>query len=294
MEKVFARFPDDADVATLYAESMLDLRPWDQWTRDGKPQPGTEALLRALDSALKQESEHPGALHLTIHALEASPNPGRARAAADRLRLLVPDASHLLHMPAHIDVRGGRWGEAAAANERAIAADKHYRARAPQLGFYQFYMAHNQHFLAYTAMMEGRSAVALEGTRELVQGLPATWVKQNVLIADAFLTVHWEAMKRFGKWQELLQVPDTGPDLPVSSAYRRFLRGVAYAALGQLNEAEREREAFLAALPKVPRDASWGANKAPDALAVAVPYLEGEIAISADSLTALPSGCAKR
>jgi len=278
MSQVYTRFPEDADVAALYAEAMLDLRPWDQWTKDGKPQPGTEEVLRALETALRLSPDHPGALHLSIHALEASPEPGRAAAAADRLRSLVPDASHLVHMPAHIDVRLGHWQRAAAANEAAIAADQRYRSHRPKLGQYRLYMAHNQHFLAYTAMMEGRSAIALQTAWQVVAGLPPKWVKENAALADPFLTVHWEAQKRFGKWQELLEAPEPGPRLPVATAYRHFLRGVAYAALEKAAAAEHERAAFLEALPKVPRESKWGANAAASVLAVAVPYLEGEIA----------------
>ena len=161
MAAVFQRFPGDADVATLYAESLMDVRPWDQWTRDGQPQPGTQEVLQALETARRLDPDHPGALHLTIHALEASPRPDQARDAADRLRQLVPDAGHLVHMPSHIDVRLGRWSEAATANEKAMAADEHYRTRRLDPGFWAIYMAHNAHFLAYTAMMEGRREVAL-------------------------------------------------------------------------------------------------------------------------------------
>ncbi|HET8714884.1 MAG TPA: hypothetical protein VFM16_03595, partial [Holophagaceae bacterium] len=122
MAKVAAAFPMDADVATLYAEALMDVRPWDQWTRAGEPEPGTKEILAALDRGLKLDPHHPGALHLTIHALEASPHPERAQAAADRLRFLAPDEGHLVHMPGHIYARVGRWQAAAEANERAMAA----------------------------------------------------------------------------------------------------------------------------------------------------------------------------
>jgi hypothetical protein len=136
MADVFKRFPQDADVATLYAEALMDVRPWNQWTREGQPQPGTLEVIQALETARALNPDHPGALHLTIHALEASPQPERAREAADRLRNLVPDAGHLVHMPAHIDVRLGRWQEAAVANEKAMAADARYNARRLEPGFW--------------------------------------------------------------------------------------------------------------------------------------------------------------
>ncbi len=281
MAEVFRRFPRDADVAALYAEALMDTRPWDQWTRDGQPQPGTQEVLAALEAALRVSPDHPLALHLTIHALEASPRPERAREAADRLRQLVPDAGHLVHMPAHIDVRLGRWADAAAANERAIAADARYRARGVEPGFWAIYMAHNAHFLAYTAMMEGRREVALARSREVVEMFPPAFVRENALFADAFLTAHLEALKRFGAWPQVLETRLPVEGLPVSGAYLRFARALALGALGRLPEAEAEAAAFKAALPAVPKEAFWGSNPAADVLAVAVPYIEGELAFHA-------------
>src|SRR6185295_4517948 len=150
--------------------------------------PGTLQVVEALETARKLDPDHPGALHLTIHALEASPQPERAREAADRLRTMVPDAGHLLHMPGHIDVRLGRWADAAEANERAIAADTRYAARQLDPGFWAFYMAHNRHFLAYAAMMEGRHGVALTRTKEVVEMFPPEVVKAQAPFIDAFMT----------------------------------------------------------------------------------------------------------
>ncbi|MCM2257201.1 MAG: hypothetical protein NDJ94_16260 [Vicinamibacteria bacterium] len=278
MKQVFARFPQDADVAVLYAEALMDVRPWDQWTREGTPQPGTEEVLKALENARRLAPDHPGALHLTIHALEASPRPADAKEAADRLRALVPDAGHLVHMPSHIDVRLGRWKEAAEANERAIAADQRYRERGGDPGFWGLYMAHNAHFLVYTAMMEGRSAVAVARGREVAHMFPAQFLKENALFADAFQTTELEVLKRFGRWEQMLATPLAVPGLPVSTAHQHFARGVALAALGRVREAEQALAEFRAALPAVPKEAYWGSNFAVDVLHVAVPYLEGEIA----------------
>ena len=278
MAAVFARFPQDADVATLYAEALMDVRPWDQWTRDGQPQPGTQEVLQALETARRLAPDHPGALHLTIHALEASPRPEQAREAADRLRDLVPDAGHLVHMPSHIDVRLGRWAEAAAANEKAMLADQRYQARRLEPGFWGLYMAHNAHFLAYTAMMEGRREVALARTREVVSMFPPEFVRENALFADAFMTVHLEALKRFGEWQQILDSRPVVEGLPVSGAYQHFARGVALAALGRADEARAEAALFRQGLTAVPPEAAWGSNTAAAVLAVGLPYLDGEIA----------------
>lgn len=278
MGNVRGRFPQDADVAALYAEALMDVHPWDQWTSDGKPRPGTQEILDAIEAALAVSPRHPLALHMKIHALEASPHPGNAKWAADLLKALVPDSSHLVHMPAHIYARVGGWQDAAAANERALAADARYNARVPEFGFYHIYEAHNAHFLAFTAEMEGRKAVALEMTKAVVDGLSPEFLKENAMFADSFTTVHWEAQKRFGMWEELLKAPEPAEYLPVSRAYRVFLRGIAQAALGHVEEAEKERAALLEAVKKVPKEFLWGSNAAADVFGVCEPYLEGEIA----------------
>ena len=156
---------------------MMDLRPWDLWMQDGTAQPGTEELVGALERVLAMKPEHPGANHLYIHAMEASPRAERAVAAADRLRGMVPAAGHLVHMPSHIDVRVGRWDKASDANVRAIAADAAYRKLVPRQGFYHVYMAHNHHFLAFSGMMEGRRAPSVTsrpGTRLGAMRTPST------------------------------------------------------------------------------------------------------------------------
>jgi tetratricopeptide (TPR) repeat protein len=278
MAGVARRFPDDADVATLHAEALMDTRPWAQWTRDGKPEPGTEEVLAALDRALALAPEHPGANHLLIHALEASPHPERAAEAAERLRALVPDASHLLHMPAHIDARLGRWAEAVETNARAMQADERYAARQPQIGFYRVYMGHNAHFLSWAAMMQGRRELAFEKARHVVDAMTIEKTREAPEFFDAFRVALQDARKRFGHWDPILSEPLPPEDLFVSRAYAHFVRGVALSASGRPDEAEVEREAFLAAYERVPESFYWGSNLARPVLAVAVPYLEGEIA----------------
>ncbi|HEX2758743.1 MAG TPA: hypothetical protein VHP60_09635 [Thermoanaerobaculia bacterium] len=278
MGSVRRLFPKDADVAALYAEALMDVHPWDQWTSDGKARPGTQEILDAIEAALALSPRHPLALHMKIHALEASPHPENAKQAADLLRALVPDSSHLVHMPAHIYARVGGWREAAAANERALAADARYNARVPEFGFYHIYEAHNAHFLGFTAEMEGRKAVALEMTKAVVDGLSPEFLKENAMFADAFTTVYWEAQKRFGMWKELLSAPEPADYLPVSRAYRVFLRGIAQAALGHVEDAEKERAALAEAVKKVPKEFLFGTNAAADVFGVCEPYLEGEIA----------------
>lgn len=278
MADVNRRFPKDADVAALCAEALMDVRPWDQWTPDGEPQPGTREALDAIAAALALQPRHPLALHLKIHALEASPHPERARAAADWLRALVPDSSHLVHMPSHIYARVGRWADAASANERAIAADERYNARTPNLGIYRLYEVHNVHFLVFTAMMEGRRRVALERAAAVVAMLPPPMFKELAFLLEAFLTVSHEVRMRFGLWDEILEDPIPGTDVPTARAFAHFARGVAFAALGRVDEAGRERAAFAEAAAKVPEEYLWGANASSAVLAAHMPYLEGELA----------------
>lgn len=278
MGKLSARFPKDADVAAMTAEALMDVRPWDQWTRSGEPQPGTKETLAALRRALALAPDHPLALHLMIHATEGSPQPAWGKAAADRLRLLCPDAGHLMHMPGHTYARLGDWKGAALANERAMAADGRYKARRKEIGFYGLYMVHNADFLAYTALMEGRQKVALAQTKAVVETFPLEWVVQNAPFVDSFQTRYWEGLKRFGMWAELLAQPAPDPRLPLSTAYWHALRGTAFAATGKVEEALKEQAAFEEARAKVPDGFSWGSNGAAPVLAVAKVYLAGEIA----------------
>ena len=176
------------DIGALYAESLMNLRPWDLWTIDGKPQPETPEILKTLEAVLELDPKHPLANHLYIHACEASPHPEKADAAADRLRDLQPALGHMVHMPSHIDVRRGRWQAAIEANERAITADRNYAKTVPEQGFYRMYMAHNHHMLAFAAMMQGESKRALTAVRDMLADVPKDWVAvpENAAIADGY------------------------------------------------------------------------------------------------------------
>ncbi len=278
MQRVHARFPNDVDVITLYAESLMDLQPWDLWTLDGQPKGRALEIVSLIESALAINPKHPGAAHLYIHAVEASPTPERALAAADTLRDLVPASGHLLHMPAHIDIRVGNWEASAAANRLAIARDDAYRARHPRQGFYRIYMMHNAQFLAYTCMMMGRSVEAIASAQDAVNTLPPEWVKENAPIIDGYLTIHMDALKRFGKWDELLAMDPPAEHLPYTTAMWRMNRAVAVAAKGNIADAEREREKFIEACAKVPAGQLAQINPAERVLAIGRHFLDGEIA----------------
>jgi tetratricopeptide (TPR) repeat protein len=277
MRQVWQAHPEDADVGALFAESMMDLRPWDFWTDDGKPQPGTEEILQTLSTVLKTAPNHPLALHLTIHALEASPHPEKADAAGDRLRNLQPALGHMVHMPSHLDVRRGRWEQAVRANVNAIEADRKYRTRVPQQDFYRLYMAHNHCMLAYAATMRGQSKLALETIMAMIQSIPPAWVKENAPIADMVAGLPMEILVRFGLWDEILASPEPPDFLPIARTLRHAARGVAFAAKGDLEKARAEQKAFQLSRAKIPAEAPLGKNKALDVMVVADRLLNGEI-----------------
>lgn len=278
MREVWRLHRGDADVGALFAEALMDLRPWDQWTPQGKPQPGTDEVLATLQDVMKLRANHPLALHLYIHAVEASTDPGRADAAADRLRDLQPGLGHLVHMPSHIDVRRGRWREAIAANTKAIQADRRYLELAPRQGFYGLYMAHNHHMLAYGAMMIGRRAEAVSTIDAMIAEMPPEWIRQFTPIADGYLAMPLEVRVRFGAWDEILAAPQLPERFTLARALRHYARGVALAAKGNTAAARAEQAEFAAARKIVPADAMFGNNSASDLLALAGQILEGELA----------------
>jgi tetratricopeptide (TPR) repeat protein len=280
MAQAWAAYPNDADIGTLYAEAMMDLRPWDLWNKDGTPQPGTETILAVLDEVLRLDPENPGANHLYIHAVEASPHPERANAAADRLRRSVPSSGHLTHMPSHIDVLTGRWAQASQQNEWAIESDRKYRRISPKQDFYRIYMAHNHHMLAFASMMEGRREAALRAARDVVAGVPEDYGRENAALIDGFMGAPYDVLKRFGRWDDLLAEPAPPDYWPITTAMWRYARGIARAAKGDMNAAERERIEFLSAAAKVPKDAVFAINPAARILEVAGHMLDGEIALA--------------
>ena len=277
MRAVWNENPGDTDVGAFYAESLMDLRPWDLWMHEGQPQPGTDEVTKTLETVIAREPSHPLALHLYVHALEASPHPDKADAAADRLRELQPGLAHLVHMPSHIDVRRGRWKEAERANEQAIAADEAYRRVRPSQGFYRMYMLHNHHMLAFAAVMRGESGRAIRAIDAMIAAVPPDWARQNAAIADGALAMPLELRMRFGRWDEVLAAPEPEVIFPTARTFRHALRGAAFAATGKVAEARSELEAFREAKKQVPDTATVVINKAVDVLGVAEPFLTGEV-----------------
>ncbi len=278
MGDAYARFPDDGDIGALYAEALMDLHPWDLWTHAGEAKPWTPAIVALLEEVLERHPDHPLALHLYIHAVEASNEPGLADEAADRLRDLMPGLGHMVHMPSHIDVRRGRWEEAIVANAKAVEADRAYRNAAPvPPDFYRLYMSHNHHMKAYAAMMVGRRELAMQSIRELVADIPEDWLRDNAFWADGFIAMPYEVMMRFGLWEEILEEPQPADYLPFTRSMHYAARAVALAALDRPEEARAEQAAFRVQRQEVPEDGIFGNNMSHDLLDVAEQLVEGEI-----------------
>jgi len=278
MRKAYERFPDDPDVGTLYAEAMMDLRPWDLWTDSGEPQPGTPEILQTLERVQARAPKNPGAPHFYIHTVEASPNPAQAMAAADRLRSLVPGAGHLVHMPSHIYVLTGRWADASRQNELAIGADTEYQALSPKQDFFRLYMIHNHHMLSFAEMMQGRREASLRAARDVVASIPADYGREQAALVDPYMAIVTETLMRFGRWDEILREPAPPAHWPITTALWRFARGVALANTGALEQAEAERQALERAADAIPQDALMAINKAHAVLDIARLMLVGEIA----------------
>lgn len=276
MRALWRANPGNADIATLFAEAAMDLHPWNYWDR-GAAQPWTGEIVQALETALRLDPKHPGANHYYIHIVEASATPGRALAAADRLRDLVPDSSHMVHMPSHIYIRVGQWEKAGTANRNAMQADMRYRAAFPRPGFYAMYMAHNTHFLAFVAMMQGRSAEAIALADRMVSGMPEDFLRDYAAIADGFMIFRAEVFMRFGRWEEILKEPEPAKEFFLAKALWHYTRGAAFTALGRMDPARHERALLQEATSAVPADRSFGNNSAADLLAIAALTLDGEI-----------------
>ncbi len=243
MREVRRKFPKDPDAGALFAEAMMDLRPWDQWTPEGKPQPGTDEILATLDAVLKLNPNHPLANHLYIHAVEASPNPERAIAAADRLRNLQPGLAHNVHMPSHIDIRTGRWLQAVETNAKAVQADQQYRnIFGTPRDFLNVYIAHNRHMLAYAAMMSGQRDLAIKHIRAMVAEMPADFLEENALHAEGCMAMPLEVMLRFGLWNDILTEPEKYTEkMWFTRAFHHAARAIASAAKSSTTNARNEQ-----------------------------------------------------
>jgi tetratricopeptide (TPR) repeat protein len=274
MREVWMEHQDNPDAGALFADAMMNLRPWDLWSPQGEPRPETPEIIMTIEKVLSMNPTHPGACHFYVHTMEASPTPGKALEAADVLRDRVPGAGHLVHMPSHIDIRVGHYDNAVKANLRGIAVDSTWTA---QPGFYAFYRAHNYHFLAYAAMFEGRRDLALWGARGIGATIPLDVVRAYPDFLDAFMPVPVHVMVRFGMWDDILAEPKPPEDLQAWTAFWRYGRTVAYAATGRVAEAEAEFAELTMACDAVPETRLLGNNTARTVLNVGLAMAEGEL-----------------
>ncbi|MBD2562620.1 tetratricopeptide repeat protein [Nostoc foliaceum] len=277
MAKLVKRYPDDLDVATLYAESLMDLHPWQHWTKDGKPQPDTEEIVAILESVLKRNPNHTGANHYYIHAVEASPSPEKALVSAKRLGILAPAAGHLVHMPSHIYFRVGDYEGAMRANEQAIAQDDIYINKYQVQGTYpMMYYNHNVHFLMVASSMAGRYEDALKSAEKLVAN--ATAIDPYAPMLEGFLGSKMLIQTRFNNWDAILKTPAPDAKLPTTKALWHFARGMAMSATGKLEDAASESRALLAAKQVISTQATIGFSPASSILDIASKVLDAKIA----------------
>jgi tetratricopeptide (TPR) repeat protein len=280
MHEVYQRYPDDLDAATLYAESLMDLHPWNQWTADGRANEGTEEILAVLESVLRRDPNHIGANHYYIHATEASQHPEWALASAKRLEILAPAAGHLVHMPAHTYMRVGDYSASAYSNTAAAKIDKVYLEESGTTGsmYDMMYHCHNLHF-AYAAYgMVGDFRHAKQASDELNAHI--AHMPQDARITGPYLATPVFVLLRFHRWDEVLKLPAPDDQVPLITAFWHFGRGSAFAAKGQLAEAEKERKILDTALQQAPFDLEFSmfSNKARTFLELAENLLDARVA----------------
>jgi tetratricopeptide (TPR) repeat protein len=280
MRELSQRYPDDLDAATLFAESAMNLRPWQLWSNDGKPAEGTEEIVAVLESVLRRNPDHPGANHYLIHALEASPTPERALAAADRLRSLVPRAGHLVHMPSHIYMRTGDYESAVLANEKAAALDHAYITKFNVQGIYpMMYYSHNLHFLAAAQAMQGRYADAAAAAAKLAAHVGPHAGEMPML--EFFVATPILIDVRFNRWDEILLIKPPEDKLTIVKTLWHYGRGLAQLAKGDLKGSQTELDAMKKLQKAMPEDLKYGPlNLAQKVLAIPSNVLQAKLALA--------------
>jgi tetratricopeptide (TPR) repeat protein len=259
MGELMRKYPDDMDAATLYAESMMNLRPWRLWTKDGEPAEGTEEIVAVLESVLKRDPDHIGANHYYIHAVEASRNPERALASASRLGRLAPASGHLVHMPAHIYIQTGDFDRSAKSNSEAALADEAYIRKTGAKGIYPaMYYSHNLHFLLESHNRAGRFLDARRAAARLEANVRRHIAEMDML--EAFLPSSVFVLAYFNKWDEMLRAPAPDARFKTAKAFWHYGRALAFAAKNKLTDADKERSALVEMKNAIPQDAAWGVN----------------------------------
>jgi tetratricopeptide (TPR) repeat protein len=282
MREVSKKFPDDLDAATLFAESGMNLHPWGLWHVDGTPEAGTEEVVATLESVIRRDPNHLGALHYYIHATEASANPERALAGANRLASLAPAAGHIVHMPAHVYIRTGDYEAAVKTNEEAAAVDRAYIKASGAQGIYpMMYYSHNLHFIAMCASMNGNYSEAKKNADMLVANVGAHVKSMPPL--EGFMTIPMAVDVRFHKWNDILAMPQPDPAMKITTGFWHFARGMALAGTGKLSEAEAEYKIVSEAEQNTPPDVVFAMpinNKAKDIMKISEDVLGAKIAMT--------------
>lgn len=277
MHDVLAHYPDDPDINVLWAESAMDVHPWDLYTPDRQPKPWTAEVVAALEKALAKAPNHVGANHFYIHAVEASANPGRALEAAKRIESMSPGEGHLVHMPAHIYHRVGQFDRSCEVNRKAVLADERYRKAVNPQGFYLMYSAHNHQFLMWSCWMAGRYEEALREARGTLDVMPLDMLRQ---IPGSDYTIVYPAWTfvRFGRWQDVLNEPSPPSDFAYARGTWHAARAVAEAELGRLGEAAADRDSAAAMAAVLPAEAPEALNGARTLMSIATDFATGVIA----------------
>jgi len=288
MRQVVAEFPDDLDAATLFAESGMNLHPWGLWHHDGTPEAGTEEIVATLESVTKRDPNHLGAIHYYIHAVEASNNPERALAGANKLAALAPGAGHIVHMPAHIYIRTGDYEAAVKTNEQAAEVDRAYLKASRAQGIYpMMYYSHNLHFVAVCGAMNGRYSEARKNADLLVANV-GPHVKEMPPL-EGFMTIPMAVEIRFHHWNEILKMPAPDPAMKTTSVFWHFGRGLALAGTGKITQAEAEYKIVSDAEAATPPDVIFQMpinNKAKDIMKIAEDVMGAKIAMARKDNTA--------
>ena len=282
MRGLMNKFPDDLDAATLFAEAGMNLHPWGLWMQDGTPREGTDEIVTTLESVIKRDPNHMGAVHYYIHAVEASRSPERALAGANRLADLAPNAGHLVHMPAHVYIRTGDYELAALTNEKAAAVDRAYIQLSGVQGIYpMMYYSHNLHFIACVASMSGNYAQAKKAADTLAAHVGP--LVKDMPPLEAFMTIPVAVNVRFQKWDDIMKMAQPSADMKVTIAYWHFARGMALAGTGKVSDAETEYKTLAAVRDATPQDAIFSMpfnNRTKDILAIASNVLGAKIAMA--------------
>ena len=282
MREVSAEFPDDLDAATLFAESGMNLHPWGLWHQDGTPEAGTDEIVATLESVMKRDPNHLGAIHYYIHSVEASNNPERALAGANKLAALAPGAGHIVHMPAHVYIRTGDYEAAVKTNEQAAEIDRAYIKATGVQGIYpMMYYSHNLHFVAMCGAMNGRYAEARKNA-DLLAANVGPHVKDMPPL-EGFMTITMAVEIRFHHWGEILKMPAPDPSMKATTGFWHFSRGLALAGTGKLTEAEAEYKIVSDAQAATPPEEIFNApinNKTKDILEIAKDVLGAKIALA--------------